>query len=44
MDDFIDTTPSRPVTGGKDWTKHGTLNGIMAKLRDAGALTSLGVT
>lgn len=43
MDDFIDAVPARPVSGGKQWKKDGTLNGVMHTLKMAGALTSLGV-
>lgn len=43
LDDLIARTDSRLVTGGKSWAKERTLNGVLAKLRDAGALKSLGV-
>lgn len=43
MDDFVAAVPPRPVTGGKEWAKTGFLNGIMAILRDQGALMSLGI-
>lgn len=43
MDELIDSVPAKPVSGGKSWKKDGTLNGVLAKLRDAGALRSLGV-
>lgn len=43
MSDFIERTPSRLVTGGKSWEKNGELIGVMAKLKEAGALRSLGV-
>lgn len=40
---LIDTCPARPVSGGKNYKKDGTLNGVLKKLADAGALSSLGV-
>lgn len=43
LEDLIDRCPARAVTGGKDWAKKGTLSGVLAKLRDAGALRSLGI-
>lgn len=43
VDDLIERTNSRAVTGGKDWAKKGELTGVLAKLRDAGALKSLGL-
>jgi DNA polymerase-3 subunit alpha len=43
MEDFIDAVPARPVSGGKDWKKNQTLCGVMQKLRENGALSSLGV-
>lgn len=42
MDDMVKRVPARPVTGGKNWD--GTpesLNGVLGKLRDAGALEEL---
>lgn len=41
MQDLIDRTDSRAVTGGKSYAKDGTLNGVLAKLRDANALKSI---
>jgi DNA polymerase III subunit alpha len=43
LEDLIERTDSRAVTGGKNWAKDGTLNGVLAILRDAGALRSLGI-
>jgi DNA polymerase-3 subunit alpha len=43
MDDFVTRCPARPVTGGKEWKKHGTLKGVCETLRAAGALRSLGL-
>lgn len=43
MEDFVDAVPARPVSGGKDWKKNQTLCGVMEKLKENGALTSLGV-
>jgi DNA polymerase III subunit alpha len=43
MTEFIEDMPPRPVSGGKDYAKNGSLCGVMRTLRDAGALTSLGV-
>ena len=43
MDDFVAAVPARPVSGGKEWLKTGFLNGVMATLRDQGALASLGI-
>lgn len=42
MNDFVDRTPRRPVTGGTDWKKKGTLIGVCETLRASGALRSLG--
>lgn len=39
--DLIDRTNSRSVTGSKEWAKHGTLNGVLAALDNAHALSSL---
>lgn len=41
IDDLIARTDSRAVTGGKAYLKDGTMNGVLAKLRDAGALKSI---
>lgn len=43
LEDMIDRLPASPVTGGKKYTKDGSLGGVYAKLRDAGALHSLGI-
>lgn len=41
IDDLIERTDSRAVTGGKQYAKDGTYNGVLAKLEDAGALRSI---
>lgn len=41
IQDLIDRTDSRAVTGGKQYAKDGTLNGVLAKLLDANALRSI---
>lgn len=43
LEDLIDRCDARSVNGGKNYVKDGTLNGVLAKLRDAKALRSLGV-
>lgn len=43
VDDIIARCEARAVTGGKSWAKDGSLNGVLAKLKDAGALRSVGV-
>ena len=43
LDDLIERTTARIVTGGKSWKKDGTLNGVLATLRQARALSALGV-
>jgi DNA polymerase-3 subunit alpha len=43
IEDLIERTDSRKVTGSKSWAKDGTLNGILEALRQAGALQSLGI-
>ena len=44
IDDLIERTDSRKVTGGKEWAKgYGKFNGVLEKLHYAGALTSLGI-
>lgn len=43
LQDLIDRTDSRLVTGGKAYGKDGSLNGVLAHLRNAGALKSLGI-
>lgn len=42
LPDMIDRLPGRPVSGGKNWEKDGTLTGVFDKLHDAGALRSVG--
>lgn len=41
VQDIIDRTDSRAVTGGKSYAKDGTLNGVLKKLLDSGALNSI---
>ena len=41
IEDLIERTDSRLVTGGKAWSKDKTLNGVLGKLRDVGALDVL---
>lgn len=43
IDDLIDRCEARAVNGGKNWNKDGTLNGVLGKLKDVGALKSLGL-
>jgi DNA polymerase III subunit alpha len=43
LDDLIEKADARLVTGGKKWASDGTLIGVLAKLRAAGALESIGV-
>lgn len=43
MDDLIERCAARTITGGKSWAKDGVLIGVLEKLRQAGALKSLGV-
>lgn len=43
VEDIIERTPARVVTGGKKWSSKGELVGVLAKLRDSRALSSLGV-
>lgn len=43
IDDLIDRCDNRAVTGGRNWTRDGTLNGVLGTLQDAGALKSMGV-
>ncbi len=43
MDDLIARCDARMVNGGKNWSKDGTLNGVLGKLQAAGALKSLGL-
>jgi DNA polymerase-3 subunit alpha len=42
LEELIEACPARLVTGGKSFLKDGTFNGVLLKLRDAGALSSLG--
>lgn len=44
VEDLIDRTDSRAVTGGKKYMVDGEFNGVLEKLAAAGALSSLGVT
>ncbi len=41
VQDLIDRTESRSVTGGKNYAKDGTLNGVLLKLQEAGALKNI---
>jgi DNA polymerase-3 subunit alpha len=41
IEELIEKTDSRAVTGGKSYAKDGTLNGVLLKLKDAGALKSI---
>lgn len=41
IEDMIERNPARALTGGKAYLKDGTMNGVLAKLRDVGALKSL---
>lgn len=43
IEDMIERLPARPVTGGKQWAKDKTLKGMYGKLKEAGALNSLGL-
>ena len=43
LDDLIERTNNRIVTGGKKWQKEQTLNGVLGHLQKANALASLGV-
>ena len=43
IEDLIARCEARSVNGGKNWSKDGTLNGVLGKLKDAGALKSLGL-
>lgn len=43
IQEVIDKTNARLVTGGKTYQKDGTLNGVLLKLREVGALKSLGL-
>lgn len=41
LEDLVARVPARPVSGGKNWTKTGTFNGVLRTLELAGALASL---
>ena len=41
IQDLIDRTESRSVTGGKNYVKDGSLNGVLLKLHEAGALKNI---
>ena len=43
IDDLISKCPARMVTGGKQWKDARVLTGVLEKLRQAGALKSLGI-
>lgn len=43
IDDLIERTNNRIVTGGKQWQKKQELNGVLGALKSGGALTSLKV-
>lgn len=43
VEDLIERTNSRIVTGGKNWAKDKKLNGVLGVLRQSSALTGLGV-
>ncbi|NBO55022.1 MAG: DNA polymerase III subunit alpha [Actinobacteria bacterium] len=43
VEDLIARCPARAVTGGKDWKNHRELSGVLSKLRDSGALESIGL-
>lgn len=43
LEDLIARCPASSVTGGKNWARHQTLNGVLAALRQAGALKQLGI-
>ncbi len=42
IDDIIDRLPAKSISGGKEFRKSGQFNGVLLKLKDAGALTSIG--
>ena len=44
VDDLVARVPGRPVSGGKSWSKDGTLNGVLRALQDSGALNSVGLS
>lgn len=41
IEEIIEATDARKVTGGKSWKSKGELSGVLAHLRDAGVLKSL---
>lgn len=41
VQDFIDRTPRRPVTGGRDWKSKGTLVGVCRTLMETGAFRTI---
>lgn len=41
IQELIEKTDSRAVTGGKSYAKDGTLNGVLLKLKEAGTLKSI---
>ena len=41
VDDLIARVPARPVTGGKDYSKTGELKGVLLKLQQSSALSSI---
>lgn len=43
IDDIVARCPARIVTGGKNWKSARTLSGVLEKLRNAGALQSIGI-
>lgn len=44
LDDLVAKCPARMVTGGKQWKDARVLTGVLEKLRQAGALKSLGIS
>lgn len=43
IEDLIERTDARAVTGGKSWAKSSTLNGVLEALRKGGALRSINI-
>jgi len=43
IDDLVSRCPARSVTGGREWSKTGTLKGTLRHLQQAGALKTLAV-
>lgn len=41
IQDFVDRNPARPVSGGSEWKKNGTLKGVCKTLYDANAFRSV---